>query len=283
MATKTPKNQRLAVTEKYNARLKALQKKGFNVGIAKEKILSSEIPGIKVSEKTGRIIIEAKSFSKNSKEITEKLEKWIPTVKNYAESNLQKQTYRVEKSEELKVELLRRAEEVNAKFGFNKDEYLDLAAKNGIDGISKDKSGELIVDPDFYTDEMTESALSQVSTADELIEAAKEKLMEEGLSEAEIEAKGDEGIIKKVKYEYMHESDTSVFKKYYKYFEKSSERHIMGRPKTKDSTFVKEHSSDYENATKKMSEIASILHDEGFSSRYYNEKAKLLDMLSEIK
>ena len=278
MAKKTP--ARIATANKLNARLSALSKKGYPTTIATQEL--SKIPGVKISEKTGRIIFEAKAFSKNSEEIIAKVEEWVPTVKKYEGSKLAKKSEKILKSRfaefELNEQLKIRAEEMQAKFNFNPIEYLDLATE--VNGVSKDEYGNVIIDPDMYTDDIVESALSKAFTADELMEEAREALIEDGLSEADLEAIGEEGVVKKAKDIYLKEKDTSVFKKYYKYFtEKSSSGEGAARAK-KDSRI---RSQAYEDATKKMSEVASLLSRTGYSMDYYEKKKELEAMLTNLK
>lgn len=274
MAKKTP--ARIATANKLNARLSALSKKGYPTTIALKEI--EKIPGVKVSEKTGRIIFEAKAFSKNSEEIVSKVEEWVPTVKKYGESKLAKKSEKILKSRALEMELMSRAEEMQATFDFNPSEYLDLATE--VEGVSKDEFGNIVVDPDMFTDEIEEAALTKAFTPQELMEEAKNQLIEDGLSEAEVEAKSEEDIIKKAKDVYLKESDTSVFKKYYKYFtEKSSSGEGAARAK-KDSRI---RSQEYEDATKKMSEVASLLSRTGYSMDYYEKKKELEAMLTNLK
>lgn len=274
MAKKTP--TRTTIANKFNARLSALSKKGYPTTIATQEL--SKIPGVKISEKTGRIIFEAKAFSKNSEEIISKVEEWVPTVKKYEGSKLAKKSEKILRSRSLEMELMSRAEEMQATFDFNPVEYLDLATE--VEGVSKDEFGNIVVDPEMFSDEMEEAALAKAFTPQELMEEARNQLLEDGLSEAEVEAKSEEEIIKKAKDVYLKESDASVFKKYYKYFtEKSSSGEGAARAK-KDSRI---RSQTYEDATKKMSEVASLLSREGYSMNYYEKKKELEAMLTNLK
>ena len=267
---------RTATANKLNARLSALSKKGYPTSIALEEI--DKIPGVKISKKTGRIIFEAKSYSENSEEIIAKVEEWVPTVKNYSSSKLAKKSEKILKSRALEMELNSRAEEMQATFNFNPVEYLDLATE--VEGISKDAFGNVVVDPEMFSDEMEEAALSKAFSAQDLMEEAKNQLIEDGLSEAEVEAKSEEDIISKAKDVYLKESDTSVFKKYYKYF---TEKHSSGEGAARAKKDSRIRSQDYEDATKKMSEVASLLSKTGYSMDYYEKKKELEAMLTNLK
>lgn len=256
--------KRLAVAERFSQRLKLLEEKGFEIN--KEKI--EKIPGVKITNK-GRIAINRDTYDKiGAEHIIKALESYLPTTKKYKSS-------KVAKSKELAEKLTERADEVSQRFGFDKKEFLKRA--ESVEGIKVSDEGIVDIDPQYYSDEQARAALKEVYSADEMVEEVKNALVEEGLSEGDLENLSEEDIKKKAVGIYMFKDERSVFKKYYDYVDKDT--HLP-----KNNNHFKEHAADYQKAQKAMSELGSILSRKGFKSTEYQEKrAEIEAILGNLK
>ena len=268
---RAPSQKRLAVADRYSKRLKYLEKKGYDTSDIK-KVLEA-MPGISISDK-GRIRINSEMYSteRGKEDILKALDTWVPTSTNWKGSEPEQKVTRKAKSKALEVELTSRADEVSAKFGFSKEEFLRRA--EDVEGIAYDEESKSIkVDPESYNSDLETSALNTVYTADQLMEDARNQLIEEeGLSEGDVENLSDERIMQKAKGIYMFKDERSVFKKYYDYFDKDT--HIA-----KSNKAYKEKKAAYDKAQNAMSKLGSLLAKEGFKSSSYQEKRMEVDNL----
>lgn len=268
---RAPSQKRLAVADRYSKRLKYLEKKGYDTSDIK-KVLEA-MPGIAISD-SGRIRINSEMYSteRGKEDILKALETWVPTSTKWKGSEPEQKATRKAKSKALEVELTNRADEVSAKFGFDKEEFLRRA--EDVEGIMYDEESKAIrVDPDAYTEDTETSAYKEVYTADELLEQARNELVEEeGLSEGDLENLSDERIMQRAKGIYMFKDERSVFKKYYDYFDRDT--HIA-----KSNSAYKEKKAAYDKAQNAMSKLGSLLAKEGFKSSSYQEKRIEVDAL----
>ena len=266
---RAPSQKRLAVADRYSKRLKYLEKKGYDTSDIK-KVLEA-IPGLSVSD-TGRIRINNELYSteRGKEDILKALDTWVPTSTKWKGSEPEQKATRKAKSKALEVELTSRADEVSAKFGFSKEEFLRRAEE--VNGISYDEESKSIkVDADVYSDDMATSAYKEVYTADELLDKARNQLIEEeGLSEGDLENLSDERIMQRAKGIYMFKDERSVFKKYYDYFDRDT--HIA-----KSNINYKKNKAKYDKAHDAMSELGSLLAKKGFKSSSYQEKRMEVD------
>lgn len=264
--TKAPSMKRLAVADRFTKRLKYLEKKGIDTSAIKTQVKT--ITGVKITNK-GNVSIAKDTFATDSKKITQALEDYIPTTKAYKKSKWGKR-------DALKEKLIERADEVSAKFGFDKNEFLRRA--ESVEGISFDEKGDIQFDMDVFDDKLEEAALKEVYSAEELMDEAKNKLIEEeGLSEGDVETLSEDRIKKKAVGIYMWEDERSVFKKYYDYVDK--ETHLA-----KNRDHYKENKAAYDKAQKGMSELGKLLSKNGFKSKEYQEKRiEIEGILNSIK
>lgn len=247
--------KRLAVAERFSQRLKLLKEKGFEID--KEKV--KKIPGVKITNK-GRIAIDKTIYEKiGSEHIIKALESYLPKSREYRNS-------KVAQSKDLATKLTERADEISAKFGFNRTEFLKRAESvEGIKVRDDDGVGVIDIDPQYYSDELEEAALKEVYSVDEMVEVVKDTLMEEGLSEGDLENLSEEKIKKTAVGIYMWKDERSVFKKYYEYIDKDTKL-------PKNNNHFKEHVEDYKKAEKAMSALGKLLSTRGFRSDAYQEK-----------
>ena len=119
--------KRLAVADRYTKRLLYLEKKGIDTSFIKNELKT--IPGVSITNK-GRISINKSMYSSNQDDILSALETWVPKSTKYKGSKSEKKATKVKKSKELEAELTKRADEISAKFGFDKEEF--LRQKKGI-------------------------------------------------------------------------------------------------------------------------------------------------------
>ncbi len=268
---RAPSQKRLAVADRYSKRLKYLEKKGYDTSDIK-KVLEA-MPGISVSD-SGRIRINSEMYKteRGKEDIMKALETWVPTSTKWKGSEPEQKATRKAKSKALEVELTNRADEVSAKFGFSKEEFLRRAEE--VEGIMYDEESKAIrVDPDAYSEDTETAAYKEVYTADELLEQARNELVEEeGLSEGDLENLSNEKIMKRAKGIYMFKDERSVFKKYYDYFDRDT--HIA-----KSNSAYKEKKAAYDKAQNAMSKLGSLLAKGGFKSSSYQEKRIEVDAL----
>lgn len=263
--------KRLAVADRYSKRLKYLEKKGYDTSDIK-KVLEA-MPGISISDK-GRIRINSELYSteRGKEDILKALDTWVPTSTKWEGSEPEQKATRKAKSKALEVELTNRADEVSAKFGFSKEEFLRRA--EDVEGIAYDEESKSIkVDPESYNSDLETSALNTVQSADQLMENARNTLIEEeGLSEGDLENLSNEKIMQKAKGIYMFKDERSVFKKYYDYFDQ--EKHIA-----KSNLDYKKNKATYDKTQNAMSELGKLLAKGGFKSSSYQEKRIEVDNL----
>lgn len=261
---KAPSMKRLAVAERFSQRLKLLETKGYEVDQAK----IEKIPGVKITNKRRITIDKATYDTVGAENITKALESYLPTTKKYKSS-------KAAKSKELAKKLTERADEISERFGFDKKEFLKRA--ESVEGITVNDEGIIDIDPQYYSEEQEQAAYKEVYSADEMVEEVKNKLVEEGLSEGDLENLSEEDIKKKAVGIYMWKDERSVFKKYYDYIDKDT--HL---PKNNDH--FKEHAADYQKAQKSMSDLGRILSKEGFKSTAYQDKrAEIETILGNLK
>ena len=261
--------KRLAVADRYSKRLLYLEKKGIDTSFIKNELKT--IPGVSITNK-GRISINKSMYSSNQNDILSALENWVPKSTKYKGSKPEKKATKVKKSKELEAELTKRADEISAKFGFDKEEFLRRA--EDVDGISFDEeSGDIKVDPEFYSEDTESAAYKEVGTVDEMMDEARNELVEEeGLSEGDLENLSDDYIAKRVVSNYMFKDERSVFKKYYDYFDKNTHT-------AKNGLDYKNKKSEYDKAQTAMSKLGSLLAKEGFKSSSYQQQRISVDGL----
>lgn len=268
---RAPSQKRLAVADRYSKRLKYLEKKGYDTSDIK-KVLEA-MPGIAISD-TGRIRINNEMYSteRGKQDILKALETWVPTSKKWSGSKPEQKATNRAKSKALEVELTNRADEVSAKFGFSKEEFLRRAAE--VDGIIfNEESKSINVSPEDYNSYVEEAALNNVPSADQLLENARNQLvLEEGLSEGDLENLSEDRIVQRAKGLYMFNDERSVFKKYYDYFDRDT--HIA-----KSNSAYKKDKATYDKAQNAMSELGRLLAKGGFKSSSYQEKRMEVDNL----
>lgn len=268
---RAPSQKRLAVANRYSNRLKYLEKKGYDTSDIKD--ILKAMPGIAISD-SGRIRINNEMYSteRGKQDILKALETWVPTSTKWKGSEPEQKSTRKAKSKALEVELTSRADEVSAKFGFSKEEFLRRA--EDVEGIMYDEESKSIkVDPDSYNSDLEKSALNTVYSAEQLMEDARNELIEEeGLSEGDVENLSNERIIQRAKGIYMFKDERSVFKKYYDYFDRDT--HIA-----KSNSAYKKNKISYDKAQKAMSDLGRLLAKGGFKSSNYQEKRIEVDNL----
>lgn len=254
--------KRLAVADRYTKRVLYLEKKGIDTNLIKSEL--KKVPGISITAK-GRISISKEVYSeaKAKNDIMNALEAWVPKSTQYKGSKPDIKATKIKKSKELAKNLTERADEISARFGFDKTEFLKRA--ESVEGITVNDEGIIDIDPQYYSEEQEQAAYKEVYSADEMVEEVKNKLIEEGLSEGDLENLSEEDIKKKAVGIYMWEDERSVFKKYYDYIDKKTKL-------PKNNNHFKEHAADYQKAQKAMSELGSLLSKEGFKSSSYQEK-----------
>lgn len=268
---RAPSQKRLAVADRYSKRLQLLERKGYDTKDIRTMIEAT--PGLSVSDK-GRIRINSELYKteRGKEDIMKALDTWVPTSTKWEGSKPEQKATNRAKSKALEIELTNRADEISAKFGFNKEEFLRRA--EDVEGIAYDEESKAIkVDPESYNSDLEESALKTVYTSEDLLEQARNELVEEeGLSEGDLENLSDDRIIQRAKGIYMFKDERSVFKKYYDYFDRDT--HIA-----KSNKSYKENKATYDKAQNAMSELGSLLAKGGFKSSNYQEKRIEVDKL----
>lgn len=271
---KAPSMKRLAVADRYTKRVLYLEKKGIDTNLIKSEL--KKVPGISITAK-GRISINKEIYSEAQakNDILDALEAWVPKSTQYKGSKPDIKSTKIKKSKELAKKLTERADEISERFGFDKKEFLKRA--ESVEGITVSDEGIIDIDPQYYSEEQEQAAYKEVYSADEMVEEVKNALVEEGLSEGDLENLSEEDIKKKAVGIYMWKDERSVFKKYYDYIDKDT--HL---PKNNDH--FKEHAADYQKAQKSMSDLGRILSKEGFKSTSYQDKrAEIETILGNLK
>ena len=148
-----------------------------------------------------------------------------------------------------------------------------------VEGVLVTKEGDVIIDPELLDSDMRKAITEKMGSERSLLAEAKEALMsEDGLSEADIESLGKEGLKRKVVHMRVFEGDNSVFKKYYDVFESKAEG---AGPKNMQA--FGENPGAYRKTAAAMSELGRIVRQEGFGTSYVDKKRQVMDMLKNLK
>ena len=260
--------KRLAVVQRYSKRLKALQEKGFDIEPLKAEI--EKIPGVKITKK-GISISEA-VYKKEGESIRSSLEGIVKITKEHA-----KLVKKREKAKKYGEAVAKRAEKLSKSFGIAREDFLERVAE--VEGVLVTKDGNVIIDPELLDSDMRKAITEKLGSERSLLAEAKEALMsEDGLSEADVELLGKEGLRKKVVHMRVFEGDNSVFKKYYDIFEHKSEG-----AGARNKEAYGEDPGSYIKASKAMSELGRIVRNDGFGTSYVDKKRQVMEMLKNLK
>lgn len=261
--------KRLAVAQRYSKRLQALMEKGYDVEPLKTEI--KKIPGVTITKK-GKVNISESVYKKEGESIRKGLEGIVKTTKEYA-----KVVKKREKAKKYGEAVKKRAEKLSKSFGIAKEDFLERVAE--VEGVLVTKEGDVIIDPELLDSDMRKAITEKLGSERSLLAEAKEALMsEDGLSEADIELLGKEGLRKKVVHMRVFEGDNSVFKKYYDVFESKAEG---AGPKNMQA--FGENPGAYRKTATAMSELGRIVRQEGFGTSYVDKKRQVMDMLKNLK
>lgn len=261
--------KRLAVAQRYSKRLQALMEKGYDVKPLKTEI--SKIKGVTITKK-GKVNISESVYKKEGESIRKGLEGIVKTTKEYA-----KLVKKREKAKKYGEAVTKRAEKLSKSFGIAKEDFLERVAE--VEGVLVTKAGDVIIDPELLDSDLRKAITEKLGSERNLLSEAKEALMsEDGLSEADIELLGKEGLRKKVVHMRVFEGDNSVFKKYYDIFETKSEG-----AGAKNKEAYGEDPGSYLKASKAMSELGHIVREEGFGTSYVDKKRQVMEMLKNLK
>ena len=265
---RTLSTKRLAVVQRYSKRLKALQQKGFDIEPLKAEI--EKIHGVKITKK-GISISEA-VYKKEGESIRKGLEGIVKITKEHA-----KVVKKREKAKKYGEAVKKRTEKLSKSFGIAKEDFLERVAE--VEGVLVTKEGDVIIDPELLDSDMRKAITEKLGSERSLLAEAKEALMsEDGLSEADVELLGKEGLRKKLVHMRVFEGDNSVFKKYYDIFETKAEG-----AGAKNKEAYGEDPGSYLKASKAMSELGHIVREEGFGTSYVDKKRQVMEMLKNLK
>ena len=261
--------KRLAVAQRYSKRLQALMEKGYDVEPLKTEI--SKIKGIKITKK-GKVSISESVYAKEGESIRKGLEGIIKTTKEYA-----KVVKKREKAKKYGEAVKKRAEKLSESFGIAKEDFFERVAE--VEGVLVTKEGDVIIDLELLDSDMRKAITEKLGSERSLLAEAKEALMsEDGLSEADIELLGKEGLRKKVVHMRVFEGDNSVFKKYYDIFETKAEG-----AGARNKEAYGEDPGSYRRTAAAMSELGRIVRNEGFGTSYVDKKRQVMEMLKNLK
>ena len=266
---RTLSTKRLAVAQRYSKRLQALMEKGYDVEPLKTEI--SKIKGVTITKK-GKVSISESVYKKEGEAIRKGLEGIVKTTKEYA-----KLVKKRKKAKKYGEAVTKRAEKLSKSFGIAKEDFLERVAE--VEGVLVTKEGKVIIDPELLGKDMRAAISEKLGSEKSLLEEAKEALMsEDGLSEADIESLGKEGLKRKVVQMRVFEGDNSVFKKYYDVFETKAEGSM---PKNREA--FGEDPGTYRRTASAMSELGRIVRNEGFGTSYVDKKRQVMEMLKNLK
>lgn len=266
---RTLSTKRLAVAQRYSKRLQALMEKGYDVEPLKTEI--SKIKGVKITKK-GKVSISESVYAKEGESIRKGLEGIVKTTKEHA-----KVVKKREKAKKYGEAVKKRAEKLSKSFGIAKEDFLERVAE--VEGVLVTKDGDVIIDSDLLNSDLRKSITEKLGSERSLLAEAKEALMsEDGLSEADVESLGKEGLKRKVVSMRVFEGDNSVFKKYYDVFESKAEG---AGPKNVEA--YGENPGAYRTTAAAMSELGRIVRNEGFGTSYVDKKRQVMDMLKNLK
>lgn len=261
--------KRLAVAQRYSKRLQALMEKGYDVEPLKTEI--SKIKGVTITKK-GKVNISESVYKKEGEAIRKGLEGIVKTTKEHA-----KLVKKREKAKKYGEAAEKRVEKLADTFEMSKEEFLERVSD--VEGVLVTKDGNIIIDPELFNADTRAALKAKIGSEKEMLEEAKEALLEEGLSEGDIEDLGKKGIIKKAREIQVFESDTSVFKKFYEVFDKENKGSVL--PQYGSSSRL--NPSSFDDLYDSMVELGHIVHDSGYKNDYWAQKKEVERLIDRVK
>lgn len=265
--------KRLAVAQRYSKRLQALMEKGYDIEPLKTEI--KKISGVTITKK-GKVNISESVYKKEGESIRKGLEGIVKTTKEHAK--LVKKREKAKKYAKKYGEAAeKRVEKLADTFEMSKEEFLERV--NDVEGVLVTKDGNIIIDPELFNADTRAALKAKIGSEKEMLEDAKKALLEEGLSEGDIEDLGRKGIIKKAREIQVFESDTSVFKKFYEVFDKENKGSVL--PQYGSSSRL--NASSFDELYDSMVELGHIVHDTGYKNDYWSQKKDVEKLIDKVK